>query len=340
MAKIGHEFRRAAGTARLLVAGGRKKTGRFLGMHPPRKSLGAVQAPSESVQAAQPTPPLHPPVCPARPAPPLPGRILSSAAGGPAYEVRQAGQGQAGGRSEVGFDRGQAAATDRCQQSEADSHPQGANHRTPCTCWHCTRCNAAPAAASHPVCLCNHALQLLHLGPLLRHRRLLLRHLAHHAVDLPPQRLAILLSLHRGGCKRVLSGSSQRAHGQLGCPRSPSLAVVCREQCAVCSVQFVVGCAGKRQRLPCCLSPHPAPAGRTHRRPAQPHLSNHAALGTPTHLGVIVLLPLQAAVPRRHLPLELVDLVVDHRQPAPQLADLVLQGGEQVCGCWRVLVCV
>jgi hypothetical protein len=43
---------------------------------------------------------------------------------------------------------------------------------------------------------------------------------------------------------------------------------------------------------------------------------------------VAVLLALQAAIPCSNLSLELVDLVVDHSQPPPQLANLVLQRGQ------------
>ena len=54
----------------------------------------------------------------------------------------------------------------------------------------------------------------------------------------------------------------------------------------------------------------------------------HAAPHPPIHLCVVVLLALQAAIPCSNLSLELVDLVVDHSQPPPQLANLVLQRGQ------------
>lgn len=54
-------------------------------------------------------------------------------------------------------------------------------------------------SSPYPVCLCNDALQLLYLGAPISHRRLLLRHLSVHTVNLRPQRLAVLFCLQKEG---------------------------------------------------------------------------------------------------------------------------------------------
>lgn len=53
----------------------------------------------------------------------------------------------------------------------------------------------------------------------------------------------------------------------------------------------------------------------------------------PSHLCVVVLLALQGAIPRRHLRLEMVRLVVGHCQAPSQLRNLVLLGGRVVNRC-------